>query len=119
MSERNNFLTGISICFLFTNVSGEVNPAAKYNVLRIENEIKLTVPEGSDSLVWKYLLEKFTIQQNIFVDTTFHYTAEVSEEIFVDEYFDDENFTLLENRNSVRYRARYLYADSSFQSIES
>lgn len=109
--EHRPVLRAACICLLA--LMGYLMPVrGEYNVLRIEHEIKLTVPKGTDEILWRYLVENIAGIASIPAAGGTAHQTEISNEIFVDEYFDDKDFTLLNNQSCVRYRTRYLSSDS-------
>ena len=104
------------VCFVFgTGLSfgqTEFN-SGDYDVLRIENEYKLTVPNELSDSVWKYLTSRYD-NTNLYlksIDSSF--SCKTSEDLFIDQYFDDPAHQLWKNQNGIRYRTRFVLSDST------
>lgn len=97
----------VFICFLFllmvisytTTLNGQ-NPG------RIESEYKLSVPKDKASMIWEYLVQEYGADGIRKVDPEM--TSTVAEEIFYDQYYDNEALTLFEHQAGVRYRQRFV-----------
>ena len=76
---------------------------------RIESEHKLTVPVHKTEAVWKYLSERFTsIENNPLVKIDKGFSARVSEEYFVDTYYDSPGLQMLDRQSGIRFRRRFI-----------
>ncbi len=73
---------------------------------RIESEYKLSVPKEIESQVWQFLTQEFDSVGIKKIDTSF--SAIVAQEIFYDQYFDDENKTLFKAKAGARFRQRFV-----------
>lgn len=98
------------LAFHFCNAQEE--SSGGFDALRIENEIKLTVPVELCDSVWEYLQSRFANDQRDLlkeIDRSFHFKMAIDS--FTDQYFDDERFNLLDGKIGVRYRSRTLLTD--------
>ena len=99
-------------CFSLFGQSSEFD-AGGYDAMRIENEIKLTVPNEIVDSVWQYLQDRYN-NSNLFLkkfDSGFH--TKFAEDFFIDQYYDNEEMQLLKRQFGVRHRTRYVLTDST------
>ncbi|MCB9264552.1 MAG: hypothetical protein H6558_05950 [Lewinellaceae bacterium] len=99
-------------CFSLFGQSSEFD-AGGYDAMRIENEIKLTVPNEIVDSVWQYLQDRYN-NDNLFLkkfDSGFH--TKFAEDFFIDQYYDNEEMQLLKRQFGVRHRTRYVLTDST------
>lgn len=92
---------------------------AQFNTVadgRIESEFKLSVPKEIEAKVWEFLTEEFDDLGIKKIDTSF--TATMAQEIFYDQYFDDENKTLFQAKAGVRFRQRFVADTLSKQLLQ-
>jgi hypothetical protein len=73
-----------------------------YNRGLLENQIKYIVPAAIADSLWRYLVHQYSGQNLKKLNPAF--TAQVSQENHVDEYFDDSGFSLLRQQAGLRYR---------------
>jgi hypothetical protein len=92
----------------------EFNPA-DFNAVRVENEYKLTVPQGLADELWAHFNKKYAPGSPFYKElgVSGNMSATFSDEDFTDRYFDDENFTLLKQECSIRHRSRIVTSDRS------
>jgi hypothetical protein len=79
-----------------------------FNTMRIENEIKLVVPLEQTADVWKYLQTRYD-NSNLYLrsmDSAFN--SKFAEDIFRDQYFDNDTFQLAAMQCGVRHRTRFV-----------
>ncbi|MCO6488726.1 MAG: hypothetical protein J5I98_09930 [Phaeodactylibacter sp.] len=101
----------ITLIFLliFHFCSAQKEFSGGYDALRIESEIKLSVPVELYDPVWKYLSLKYRSDNLDVLKALGHsFDCEIAIDSFVDQYFDDKRFNLLNQKNGVRYRSRYV-----------
>lgn len=79
--------------------------------LRIESEDKLSVPQGRSEEVWRYLMQRLAGDEQFIASLDPQLKPTVSEEYFVDTYFDTPRFDFLRLRHGVRYRRRVNLTD--------
>lgn len=79
---------------------------AAENTLRIEQEVKLLVPQEKTNEVWTWLRENYIENQEAISRLDPSITAYTNEENFKDNYFDTPELQLLKKQNSVRHRQR-------------
>lgn len=87
--------------------------AVAQNLMRIENEYKLTVPNDIADKVWTYLNERYEDGDALFLkqyDPRFN--TSFSTEYFVDEYYDTPDLKLLNAQSAVRHRKRFIPDDT-------
>lgn len=85
--------------------------AGGINTMRIENEIKLTVPMEIADQVWDYLKKRYD-NDNLYLkkfDPAF--STQVAIDSFIDQYYDNEEMQLLKMQYGVRHRSRYVLTD--------
>ncbi len=75
------------------------------DVVRIENEAKLLVPEAQVESVWTYLQQRYQDCQWLDRDGS-RIRAAFGDETFVDVYFDTPDLRVLRDHNGVRVRSR-------------
>ncbi len=73
---------------------------------RIESEFKLNVPYEIKQDVWLFLNQAFDQNGIKRLDTAFN--AIVAQEIFYDQYFDNEDLLMYQKEVGVRFRQRYV-----------
>lgn len=81
------------------------------NTLRIENEYKLSVPQEKTEAVWTYLTERYGNDHSFLKDIDAGFKATLSEENFVDTYYDTQEYDLLSKQSGIRHRRRYMPND--------
>ncbi len=104
---------------IITTFIGNPILQAQFNTVadgRIESEFKLSVPKEIEAQVWQFLKEEFDDQGIKKIDTSF--TATTAQEIFYDQYFDDENNTLFQAKAGVRFRQRFVADTLSKQLLQ-
>lgn len=78
-----------------------------YNETRIEQELKLRVPDELPSdEVWKYLTTRYDNANSYLHEIRPGFTATFSDEYFRDAYHDTPDFTLLKWESGIRVRGR-------------
>lgn len=75
------------------------------NAIRVENEYKLLVPQGSVERLWKFLIS-FRPKPPVTSPVNRPLKADSSTEFFTDVYFDTPDFLLLAGQNGLRHRSR-------------
>lgn len=73
---------------------------------RIESEYKLKVPKDQAPAIWQFLSETYGPSGIQAIDTAFRST--LSEEIFYDQYFDNDEEVLYQHAAGARFRQRYI-----------
>ena len=73
---------------------------------RIESEFKLNVPYEIKQDVWLFLNQEFDQNGIKNLDTAFN--AVVAQEIFYDQYFDNEDLLMYQKKVGVRFRQRFV-----------
>ncbi len=97
------FFLFLCLCF------GNISLFAQFNTVangRIESEYKLSVPKEIEIQVWQFLTKEFDSAGIKKIDTSF--SAIVAQEIFYDQYFDDENKSLFNAKAGARFRQRFV-----------
>lgn len=111
--RKMNRLSAIVFLFLVNFGFGQSEFSAEgFNVLRLENEIKLSVPGELRDSVWDYLNGRY-LSENLYlrsIDSSFN--CETAIDVFVDQYFDNKKFQLLASQNGIRHRTRSVLTDS-------
>lgn len=79
--------------------------ASGEGVLRIESEIKLTVPDEDVEPLWSWLRERYA-DLSWLEDTGRRYRVGYGDELFRDTYFDDQDLAVLARKGGVRHRRR-------------
>ena len=87
--------------------------ASGTNVLRIENEIKLTIPDELSDSVWNYLKWKYSNDNLTLKSIDSSFNSQMAEDLFIDQYFDNKNFQLFNLKCGVRHRFRSVLTDST------
>jgi hypothetical protein len=82
------------------------------NVVRIENEAKLKVPQEITEQVWTWLQERYKDSTWLNRDGR-TFTSTFGDEIFVDRYFDTPDLKLLGLESGVRHRSRIVTEGSA------
>jgi hypothetical protein len=102
-------ILGFSATIVFSQ--NEFSPG-DHNILRIENEIKLAVPDKLSSQLWDYLQTKYN-NENLFLKKTDNaFNTKTASDVFIDQYYDNDDFQLLKFQNGVRHRKRIVLTDS-------
>ncbi|MEL6988749.1 MAG: CYTH domain-containing protein, partial [Bacteroidota bacterium] len=87
------------ICFILCNLLLGQDPG------RIESEYKLKVENEQANAIWEHIKSTFSSEKIKTIDPSL--TAQLSEELFYDQYFDTNEQELLKNKAGVRYRKRF------------
>ena len=95
----------ISLTCLYLGIFA-LGMAQSPNAGRIESEYKLAVPKNQKQEIWSYLATTYGPQNIQKLDTAF--TSILSEEIFYDQYFDNEERILYQNSYGARFRQRFV-----------
>lgn len=80
--------------------------AAADDAMRIESEDKLSVPSEQAEATWRFLYDFFIGDGSALRAIDASFSAYMSEEAFVDTYFDTPELALLGRQSSVRHRRR-------------
>lgn len=80
--------------------------AEGFNVLRIEQEDKLTVPKELAEEVWLFLVDRFVKDTLALKSLDPAFKAYYHEELFTDTYYDTPTLQVLATQNGVRRRHR-------------
>jgi hypothetical protein len=82
--------------------------------IRIENEYKISVPSELEEKVWEYLQDRYDNAESSFLKLQNEdFSVQLSDEIFVDRYFDDDKLTLIGLQSGIRHRTRTVISDPS------
>ncbi|NBC09174.1 MAG: CYTH domain-containing protein [Bacteroidetes bacterium] len=96
------------ILFSFSRAVAQEAPGRGIDALRIENEVKLSVPEALSDSVWNYLLQTYLDGTPDFLRNHIPpFSYQVATDSFVDQYYDTQRFSLLQLRSGARYRQRF------------
>lgn len=99
-------------CFSVFGQSAEFD-AKGFDAMRIENEIKLAVPDEIVDSVWKYLTTRYDNNKLFLKEFDPGFSTKVAEDFFTDQYYDNEEMELLERQFGVRHRSRWVLTDST------
>lgn len=77
-----------------------------FNVVRIEQEDKITVPREQYDEVWQYLKDYLIDDTTALKKLDPQLTSFAYEEYFIDEYYDTPSLQMLARQSSVRHRRR-------------
>lgn len=110
MSHRQ--LPIAAICFLIVAASHLPVLAQEGGEIRVENEFKLSVPDAQKDAVRDYLKVRYgTGSDSILPEFGDEFTARISDEGFVDHYFDTPDLDLIRMESGVRQRQRWNLVD--------
>jgi hypothetical protein len=84
-----------------------------YNSARIENEYKYAVPIEIYDSVWRYMRDHYGSEKLFLRKKDPSYISFISDEAFIDLYFDNKTFQLLNARNGIRHRTRKVLSDTA------
>lgn len=87
--------------------------AGGFDAMRIENEIKLAVPDEIVDSVWKYLTTRYDNNNLFLKEFDPGFSTKIAEDFFTDQYYDNEEMELLERQFGVRHRSRWVLTDST------
>jgi hypothetical protein len=73
-----------------------------YNRPTLENQLKFAVPEAIAENLWQTILQKYSTPTLRKINPNF--SSEVSSDLYVDVYFDDNRSTLLRKKTGLRHR---------------
>jgi hypothetical protein len=107
---------GLFFCsfFLICNVYSQEDFSAEgSNVLRVENEVKLAVPESISAEVWDYLTTKYADENLSAIMFDDLFDSNIDEDLIVDQYYDNLDFQLLAGENGIRHRKRFVIMDTA------
>lgn len=82
------------------------DPAVAVDSIRLENEIKLAVPDEIVDDVWAYLQQRYRNDLAFLTAAAGRLRAEFSDESFRDRYFDTPDLSLLGGYHGLRHRSR-------------
>lgn len=104
-----------SLLFSFISVFGQSSEfdAGGFDAMRIENEIKLAVPNEIVDSVWKYLTTRYDNNNLFLKEFDPGFSTKAAEDFFIDQYYDNEEMELLKRQFGVRHRSRYVLTDST------
>jgi|GEM_PF-872407 hypothetical protein len=105
-------LVGAILCaFVHFSYAQTEFDASGFDKMRVENEAKLSVPDAITEKVWEYMEQNFhkDLSKLLAIDSAFSSTT--AEDIFVDQYYDNDDFQLLEGQSGVRHRTRTVLTD--------
>lgn len=91
--------------FLFGSYLKADENAGDYGALRIENEYKIAVPTELTETVWKYLAQRY---QDPSPTLGAEFQTSLSDEYFLDTYFDNDDFKMLKTQSGIRLRRRFI-----------
>ncbi len=77
-----------------------------FNIVRVEQEDKITVPPDKADEVWAFLLHYLHEDQESLKKLDPNFTSYWSEELFIDTYYDTPSLQVYERRGGVRHRRR-------------
>jgi len=83
-----------------------------YNSARVENEYKYSVPFEIYDSVWNYMRTNYDTEKFFLKRTNPLYSTSISDEYFIDQYFDNNLYQLLTSKHGVRYRSRKVLSDT-------
>ncbi len=99
----------------FISASGQTSEFSdtNFDVMRLENEVKLSVPNSISDSVWQFLQTRYQTPNSFLkeIDNAFHSSSAV--DLFIDQYYDNEDMQLLKFQYGVRHRSRYVLTDST------
>src|SRR5262245_34313739 len=82
------------------------------NIVRIEDEVKLRVPQDEVEVVWQWLIERYG--DCSWLDRDGHkFKSTLGDERFADTYYDDPSLNLLLRNSGVRQRQRDVVSGSA------
>lgn len=84
-----------------------------YDVMRVETEFKLNVPEDRLDDVWEFLTARYASPSEFLLRLDPSLVTRESVEYFVDRYFDSDDLVLLELGGGIRHRTRYTPGDTT------
>lgn len=87
--------------------------AGGFDAMRIENEIKLAVPDEIVDSVWKYLTTRYDNDNLFLKEFDPGFSTKIAEDFFTDQYYDNEEMQLLKRQFGVRHRSRWVLTDST------
>lgn len=109
MADVSRSVTAAALLLLAAPLAGQSDEfgAEGVNVVRIENEAKLRVPDDVREAVWKWLQTRY--REPGFLDRAGHaFHATFGDEVFVDRYFDSPELQLLQADSGLRHRSRVI-----------
>ncbi len=106
------YIASMLILFPFVlDITGKVcadESTGGYNVERVESEYKLAVPFEQADDVWNHLQNRYDPKSENFIlkDAPGDFTVTISQEVFIDTYFDTAEFPLLRQESGVGHPPR-------------
>lgn len=98
----------ISICHSSLNF-GQDEDSFSGGTIRIEHEVKLTVPSGKTEAIWSWLKTRYSDCSWLSNDQ-YTFSAQYGDEDFTDVYFDTPDLHFLKEESGVRYRSRVVHS---------
>ncbi len=83
------------------------------NDVRIEDEMKIAVPDSLVEPVWAYLQSRYLPRPTFLEENGAVYAARASEEFFADVYYDTPDFWFLRGQHGLRHRSRTIPGDTT------
>jgi hypothetical protein len=97
----------------YVNLYAQAEFDNDYNSARIENEYKYSVPIEIYDSVWIYMRDNYGSKKLFLRKGDSSFVSSISDEAFIDQYFDNKTFQLLTSQNGIRYRTRKVLSDST------
>jgi hypothetical protein len=114
---RVAFVASAVVCLAATAGRAQEDPCGEFtahgdNIVRIEDEAKLRVPEDQVEQVWNWLVEHYRDCSWLDRDGR-HFTTTLGDEHFADTYFDEPGLRMLDTNSGVRHRRRVVVSGSA------
>lgn len=112
-----SFVAFAVLCLAATAGRSQEDPCGEFtahgdNIVRIEDEAKLRVPEEQVEQVWAWLVEHYRDCSWLDRDGV-HFTSTLGDESFADTYFDEPGLRMVDSNSGVRHRRRVVNSGSA------
>ncbi len=74
--------------------------------MRIENEIKITIPIEDFNEIYSYLQDNYNTENFFLHKMDSNFSVTFAEDLIIDQYYDNEKMQLLNGRDGIRHRKR-------------
>jgi len=114
---RAAFVALALLCLAATAGRAQADPSGEFtahgdNIVRIEDEAKLRVPEDQVEQVWNWLVEHYRDCTWLDRDGR-RFSTTLGDEHFADTYFEEPGLKLLDSNSGVRHRRRVVVSGSA------
>jgi len=112
-SARRSRQVVLAVLILLCLVPASQAPGQDLDAIRIEHEHTMDVPSGKVAALWAFLTETYDPLRPAVRRFGDEFTTAISDERFIDRYFDTHDLELLHTGSGIRHRTRLIPGDTS------